>query len=54
MHVFQGRRRAVGKKCMDYDVEVVKPRGRPKKTWREVMKKRLLDPTTIQGGCCIT
>ena len=28
------------KKCMDYDVEGSRPRGRPKRTWREVVQKR--------------
>ena len=27
------------KKCMEYEVESSKPRGRPKKTWREVVQK---------------
>jgi len=27
------------KKCMQYEVEGVIPRGRPKKTWREIVKK---------------
>jgi len=27
------------KKCMDYDVEGARPRGRPKRNWREVMPK---------------
>jgi len=27
------------KKCMEYEVESPKPRGRPKRTWREVVKK---------------
>jgi len=27
------------KKCMEYDVEGSRPRGRPKKTWREVEQK---------------
>jgi len=27
------------KKCMEYEVEGAKPRGRPKKTWREVVEK---------------
>jgi len=26
------------KKCMEYEVEGAKPRGRPKRTWREVQK----------------
>jgi len=27
------------KKCMEYEVEGSKPRGRPKRTWREVVEK---------------
>jgi len=27
------------KKCMEYEVESVRPRGRPKKTWREIVEK---------------
>jgi len=27
------------KKCMEYGVEGVRPRGRPKKTWREIVQK---------------
>jgi len=27
------------KKCMEYEVYGPRPRGRPKKTWREVVKK---------------
>jgi len=27
------------KKCMEYEVEGVRPRGRPKKTWREILEK---------------
>ena len=27
------------KKCMEYDVESARPRGRPKKTWREIVEK---------------
>jgi len=27
------------KKCMDYEVQGPRPRGRPKRTWREVVKK---------------
>jgi len=26
-------------KCMEYEVEGARPRGRPKKTWREIVKK---------------
>ena len=28
------------KKCMEYEVEGSRPRGRPKRTWREVVQKR--------------
>jgi len=34
---------------MDYEEEGVRSGGKPKKTWREVMKKRLSHPTTEQG-----
>jgi len=27
------------KKCMEYEVEGTRPRGRPKKTWRETVEK---------------
>jgi len=27
------------KKCMEYEVEGPRPRGRPKRTWREVVKE---------------
>jgi len=27
------------KKCMGYEVEGARPRGRPKKTWREIVEK---------------
>jgi len=27
------------KKCMEYEVEGRRPRGRPKRTWREVVEK---------------
>jgi len=27
------------KKCMEYEVEGSRPRGRPKKTWTEVVQK---------------
>jgi len=27
------------KKCMEYEVEGARPRGRPKLTWREVVEK---------------
>jgi len=27
------------KKCMEYEVDVPRPRGRPKRTWREVVRE---------------
>jgi len=27
------------KKCMEYEMECVRPRGRPKKTWRDIVEK---------------
>jgi len=27
------------KKCMEYEVEGARPRGRPEKTWREIVEK---------------
>jgi len=27
------------KKCMEYEVKGARPRGRPKKTWREIVEK---------------
>ena len=27
------------KKCMEYEVKSARPRGRPKKTWREIVEK---------------
>jgi len=27
------------KKCMEYEVEGSRPRGRPKKTWKEVVRE---------------
>jgi len=27
------------KKCMEYEVECARPRGRPKKSWREIVEK---------------
>jgi len=27
------------KECVEYEVEGARPRGRPKKTWREIVEK---------------
>jgi len=40
------------KKCVEYDVEGARPRGRPKKTWERDCGKRLLGAWIKQGGCC--
>ena len=37
---------------MNYEVEGVRRRGRPKKTWSEVVEKRLSDLRTTYEGCC--
>jgi len=39
----QNRLRYYGhvKKCMEYEVQSSRPRGRPKRTWREVYAKRV-------------
>ena len=33
------KRRQWVKKCIEYEVEGARPRGRPKKTWREIVEK---------------
>jgi len=41
------------KKCIEHEAEGPRPRGRPKRTWREVVEKDCqLSSTQIeQGGC---
>ena len=38
-HVLQKEDNDWVKICMEYEVEGVRPRGRPKKTWREIVEK---------------
>jgi len=38
-HVVQKEDNDWVKKCMEYEVEGARPRGRPKKTWREGSKR---------------
>jgi len=38
-HVLQKEDNDWVKKCMEYEVEGTRPRGRPKKTWREIVEK---------------
>ena len=43
------------KKCMEYEVEGPRPRGRPKRTWREVVEKdcqacKLKKEDNVDGG----
>jgi len=38
-HVLQKEDNDWMKKCMEYEVEGARPRGRPKKTWREIVDK---------------
>jgi len=39
-HVLQKEDTDWVKKCMEYEVEGSRPRGRPKRTWKEVVQKR--------------
>jgi len=41
------------KKCMEYEVEGSRPRGKPKRTWTEVVPRlpRLPSKQFEQGGC---
>jgi len=38
-HVLQKEDTDWVKKCMEYEMEGSRPRGRPKRTWREVVQK---------------
>jgi len=38
-HVLQKEDNDWVKKCMEYEVDGARPRGRPKKTWREIVQK---------------
>ena len=38
-HVLQKEDNDWVKKCMEYEVEGARPRGRPKKTWREIVER---------------
>jgi len=38
-HVLQKEDTDWVKKCMEYEVEGSRPRGRPKRTWKEVVQK---------------
>jgi len=37
-HVLRKEDNDLVKKCMEYEVEGARPRGRPKKTWREIVE----------------
>ena len=50
-HVLRKEETAWVKTCMEYEVEGSRPRGRPKRTWREVVQKRLPSTQFEQGGC---
>ena len=39
VHVLQKEDTDWVKKCMEYEVEGYRPRGKPKRTWREVVPK---------------
>jgi len=38
-HVLRNEDNDWVKKCTEYEVEGTRPRGRPKKTWREIVEK---------------
>jgi len=38
-HVLQKEHNDWVNKCMEYEVEGTRPRGRPKRTWREIVQK---------------
>jgi len=38
-HVLRKEDKGWKKKCVEYEVEGPRPRGRPKRTWREVVEK---------------
>jgi len=38
-HVLQKEDNDWVKKCMEYEVDGARPRGRPKKSWREIVEK---------------
>ena len=38
-HVMRKRDDDLVKKCMEYEVESPRPRGRPDRTWKEVVEK---------------
>jgi len=39
------------KKCMEYEVEGVRPTGKPKKTWKEIVEKDCQARKFEEGGC---
>ena len=39
LHVLRKEDNDWVKKCMEYEVEGTRPRGRPKKTWRQIVEK---------------
>jgi len=40
------------KKCMEYEVEGSRPTGKPKRTWREVVKKDCQASKLIKEEAC--
>ena len=54
-HVLQKEHNDWVKKCMEYKVEGTRPRGRPKKTWREIVEKDCRARGWIEyGGCHVS
>jgi len=40
--VLQKENNDLVKKCMKFEVKGARPRGRPKKTWREIVEKTVM------------
>jgi len=41
------------KKCTKYEVEGTRPKGRPKKTWREIVEKGPLNVRACVRACLV-
>jgi len=52
MDMFYENMRMIGSKMMDYEVDGVRPEGRQKKTWGDIVEKTRAVPTHKQGRFC--
>jgi len=51
VHVLKKYENGWVKTCLGYEVEGVRPRGSPKKTWELCYRKKLSKQTNMQGKC---